>query len=83
MYWYSLVYCRSVVPLSLNSNIRCIEISLYIPIILINSGWIVTLDVLKWGYGVPDFAKKASWIVTLDVLKLKTPNIDSQLHNVE
>ena len=37
----------SIFAVELNSNIRCIEISLYFPIILSNSGWIVTLDVLK------------------------------------
>ena len=53
----------------MNSNIRCIEIICRLGSAYKSMGWIVTLDVLKYGYYASYSMRCARWIVTLDVLK--------------
>ena len=62
------IKCKIFNMFKLNSNIRCIEISLSSDLTLENVCWIVTLDVLK---SPPNFVppELLCWIVTLDVLK--------------
>ena len=49
MYWNDKETMDATDELQLNSNIRCIEMPIGMCKNLDGSGWIVTLDVLKWG----------------------------------
>ena len=59
----------AVLCMTLNSNIRCIEITSLKSNYTMFVRWIVTLDVLKLQFLKPPFFKGKGWIVTLDVLK--------------
>ena len=69
MYWNSESGRNSGSTVMLNSNIRCIEISLNRILLHCITSWIVTLDVLKYSVIVYCCHISTGWIVTLDVLK--------------
>ena len=83
MYWNRGPSLTSPSVVTLNSNIRCIEIIIVKPAMTCVDSWIVTLDVLKFQKNMANMQHIHSWIVTLDVLKWQRYSCKDNCYLVE